>query len=162
MEHTSFNAFTDTATEIIILGTFPSVKSLEKQQYYGNKQNKFWKLLYDVFEEPLEVDYNKRLLFLKSKKIGLWDVFKSCERQGSLDSAIKNAVPNDLKSLAESHPNLKVFCFTSKQAHTWFYREYKSLLNIELIVLASPSPANARMTYLQKLADWKEKFKDIC
>jgi len=158
MRKNAFTAFADENTERLMVGTFPGVKSLEKSEYYGNKQNHFWKLLYEVFEAPFEQDYERRLDFLKANGIGLWDVFESCEREGSLDSAIRNAVANDFESLFQAYPRIRTLYFTSKQAYLWFYKIYKDSLNVELVVLASPSPANARMTYEQKLFDWKEKL----
>lgn len=158
MKKTAFTAFVDEHTEKLMIGTFPGVKSLEKTEYYGNPQNHFWKLLYEVFEIPFETDYLKKLDFLKVRGIGLWDVFESCEREGSLDSAIRNAVANDFEALLKAYPNISTFYFTSKQAYLWYYKIYKDRLNVKLVVLASPSPANARMRYEQKLSDWKEKL----
>ena len=81
MIKTAFLPFIDSESEIIILGTFPSEKSLEKMEYYGNKQNQFWKLIYDVYETEYESVYSERLLFLKENKVALWDVFSIVRAQ---------------------------------------------------------------------------------
>lgn len=148
------------STKALFLGTFPSVVSLNKQCYYGNSQNKFWKLVYDVFKEPFENEYQKRISFLHSKDFGLWDVIANCEREGSLDTAIRNIKINDFETLLREYPHIKTFYFTSKKAYTWCdYRLYKDSLNVELVLLASPSPANTLLSYDAKLADWIEKIK---
>lgn len=89
---------------------------------------------------------------------GLWDVLSNGEREGSLDSAIKNYEINDFKKLKVAFPALQTLYFTSKQAYQWYYKTYKEQLSYRLVILASPSPANARLTYEEKLYDWKRKI----
>lgn len=84
---------------VLILGSMPSAESLRLNQYYGNRRNHFWSIIYSLFDLPLEKSYEKRIQFIKDKEIALWDVIHSCERVGSLDSNIKNAIPNDFKQL---------------------------------------------------------------
>lgn len=156
MYKSAFLPFIDLFSEIIILGTFPSEKSLVQNEYYGNKQNKFWKLIYDVFETNYSPVYSERLLFLKENKIALWDVFKSCEREGSLDSAIKNAEVNDFCKLFMNYPNLKMIVFSSKNAFKYYDKLIRNYYNKKVIVMPSTSGLYAIMSYEKKLECWKK------
>ncbi len=90
----------DKQVTVLILGSFPSPKSLEKQQYYAHPQNHFWKLLGALLQAPLyEMDYARRLPLLLKRHIGLWDMLHQCERAGALDSNIRNAVNNDFRQV---------------------------------------------------------------
>jgi len=153
---TSFSPIITNATHSLFLGTLPGEISLLEQKYYAHPQNKFWQLFYDVFNQNYELEYDKRIEFLQNKGFGLWDVVKSANRKGSLDTAIKNFEINDFEYLHEQYPKIQRLYFTSKQAYKWYYKIYKNRLNFELIILPSPSPANARITYNQKLEKWKE------
>lgn len=146
-------------THSLFLGTLPGEVSLAEHKYYAHPQNKFWRLIYDVFSTSYQEDYNQRIEFLQQHGYGLWDVLKQGERKGSLDTAIKNFEVNDFETLKQKYPNIQRLYFTSQQAYKWYVKKYKENLNFELIILASPSPANARMNYLQKLDDWKLKIK---
>ena len=88
-EPTSFAPIIDDKSKVLILGTMPGGKSLEKQQYYANPRNQFWKIIDNLFDETLPTDYEKKINFLKDKRIALWDVLKACSREGSLDANIK-------------------------------------------------------------------------
>src|SRR5690554_2298435 len=155
----SFQPFIKPHTHSLFLGTLPSEKSLLERQYYAHPQNKFWRLVYDVFSEVYDEDYKERVAILLRQGFGLWDVLHQAEREGSLDTAIKNFVINDFEALNQSHPQIKKLYFTSKQAYSWYYKKYRDSLPFELIVLASPSPANARKIYTEKLEDWKLKVR---
>lgn len=154
----SFKPIVNSQTHSLFLGTLPGEVSLAENKYYAHPQNKFWRLIYDLFEQEYDVNYDNRMAFLIAQNFGLWDVVQRAEREGSLDSAIKNLQVNDFKLLLEAYPNLKNFYFTSKQAYQWYYKTYKDSLPVSLIVLASPSPANARMTYAEKFNNWKVKI----
>ena len=132
----------------------PGEKSLELQQYYGNRQNQFWKLLFAVTETPFSDDYGARMALLKEKHIALWDVLASCRRDGSLDSKIKDAIPNDFDSFYNSYPNIRRVYFSSKAAANFYDRFVGRKSDREYYVLPSPSGANASMTFLQKLEAW--------
>ncbi len=103
----SFPPIIDKNSEILILGSIPGVKSLEKQQYYGHPQNKFWKIIFELFHEKFTEDYSERINMLKKHHIALWDVIDSCERKGSLDSEIKNEEANQIPELLEEYQNIK-------------------------------------------------------
>ena len=100
----SFKPSIDNESKILILGSMPGVKSLEEQQYYAHPQNRFWKVMGNICNEPKlpELDYETRLKILLNNNIALWDTIKSCKREGSLDSDIQNEKPNDIRKLLKS------------------------------------------------------------
>lgn len=154
----SFSPIINCSTHSLFLGTLPGEVSLTEQKYYAHPQNKFWKLVYEVFQKNYDEDYEIRIEVLLNNGFGLWDVLSNGEREGSLDSAIKNYEINDFKKLKVAFPALQTLYFTSKQAYQWYYKTYKEQLSYRLVILASPSPANARLTYEEKLYDWKRKI----
>ena len=98
----SFNPVVDEDSRVLILGSMPGVQSLKKQQYYAHQQNHFWRIMFGMFEKPVETQYDRRIAFLKSKGIGLWDTLESCHRPGSSDSDITNEKPNNFKKLFQN------------------------------------------------------------
>ena len=90
----------------LILGSFPSVRSLEKREYYGNPQNHFWKILCDCFGQPEPFSYAEKIEMLKKARIAIWDIFSSCERPGSLDKDISRARPNPIAEFMRRHPSI--------------------------------------------------------
>lgn len=145
-------------SEILILGTMPGEKSLEVQQYYGNRGNQFWKLLFTILEEPFSLNYNARIALLKKYKIALWDVLQYCEREGSLDSNIKNEQFNDFSTFYKKNSQIKYVFFSSKKASAYYdkYKGREGVLSYD--VLPSPSGANATKTFAEKLEIWEEKM----
>ena len=151
---TAFPPLAHTQSKILILGTMPGERSLQLQQYYGNRQNQFWKLLFAIMQRPLSDDYSERIALLREKHIALWDVLAGCEREGSLDSKIKNPVPNDFESFYSTHPKIKAVFFSSKNAEHLYSKLVGKRADIEYYVLPSPSGANASQTFAQKLEQW--------
>ena len=142
-------------SKILILGSIPGVKSLEKQQYYGHPQNKFWKIIFELFNEEFTEDYDERLNVLKKHHIALWDVIDSCERKGSLDSEIKNEEANQIEELLEDYPNITaIFCNGGKS-----YKNLQKLLGknfkIPIYLLPSTSPLHT-IPFERKLEEWKK------
>jgi len=144
---------------VLILGSFPSEASLAAQQYYAHKQNQFWKILGAILVLPLnEMGYAARTQAVRDAGIAIWDVYAECERAGSLDSAIRNGVPNDFSRLKNSalagrHPLLRV-CFNGQAAGR--FAPQLQALGFETLILPSTSPANATWSYERKLAAWRE------
>jgi hypoxanthine-DNA glycosylase len=138
----------------LILGSFPSEKSLAKGQYYGHPQNQFWRLLGHIIDRPLhEMPYQERLESLLVRRIGLWDVIGTCERTGSLDSAIRNAAHNRFGRVTRVAKGLRRVCFNGKTAgelEPWFAEQ-----GYETLVLPSSSPANT-MRFPTKLRLWRK------
>lgn len=133
--------FYDSCSEILILGSFPSPKSRETGFYYGHPQNRFWKILGAVFEEPAPVSVNEKKDFLKRHCIALWDVIASCEIAGASDQSIRNPVANDIPFLLDKAPIRKIF--TTGTAAARLYRKLcLPATGVEAVALPSPSPAN--------------------
>ena len=128
-------------SQILILGSFPSVLSRKSAFYYGNPQNRFWKVLAEVFHAPLPESNEEKREFLLANGIALWDVIASCRICGSADSSIADVVPNDLSGLLSQVPIRRIL-LNGKTAERLFYR-YNSSLSIPVIALPSTSPANA-------------------
>lgn len=160
MRKTAFAPIVDQNSRILLLGTMPSEESLRRQEYYGHKSNQFWKIIFTLYNKPLTSEYQERVALLQEKGIALWDVLSSCEGTGSLDSNIINEQPNDFESFFAEYPQIKHLFFTSKKA-AQFYKKYVNITesNISFSILPSPSPANARMSFSQKLKEW-EIIKD--
>jgi hypoxanthine-DNA glycosylase len=140
---------------ILILGSFPSAASLAAQQYYAHPQNQFWRILGVVLEQRLkEMDYAARIAAVQAAGIAIWDIYASCERAGSLDSAIRDAVTNDFKRLKESALTIRRVCFNGGMAARRI-REVEAL-GFEAVVLPSTSPAHAGMGVEEKIRRWRE------
>ncbi|MEZ0006543.1 hypoxanthine-DNA glycosylase [Flavobacterium sp. 28YEA47A] len=142
-------------SKILILGTMPGEKSLELQEYYGNKGNSFWKLLFTLFDQPLPKEYAEKKQLLKENDIALWDVLAYCERTGSLDSNIKNEKANDFESFYKQYPNIRHIFFSSKNASNFYDKYVGRKKDLQYSILPSPSGANASKSFLQKLEEWE-------
>jgi hypoxanthine-DNA glycosylase len=152
---TSFQPIIDSNTRVLILGSMPGVQSLKEQRYYANNRNQFWRIIYSIFETSVELDYDKRILFIKKKGIGLWDVLYSCSRPGSLDSNIKNEKVNDFENLFRTYPNIKVVLFNGSKAFEVFRKNigFERFRLITFLKLPSTSPAHTKL-FDQKLKEW--------
>ena len=148
----------NTQTRILILGSFPGTASLAASEYYAHPRNQFWHFMSVLLEHDLmAVTYTTRLAILQNKHIGLWDVIASCERLGSLDSAIRDACSNQLSDLSVGCPNLKRIGFNGKTAGK-FAMQFAGT-GIDTIVLPSSSPAYASMRFAEKLTEWRKLFE---
>lgn len=127
---------------VLILGSFPSVKSREIAFFYGHPQNRFWRVLSRLLAEPLPGTVEQKRSFLLRHGVALWDVIARCEIEGSRDSSIRNAVPNDLSPLLSRHPHLPVFT-NGKTADALYRRLLFPVTGIPARCLPSTSPANA-------------------
>lgn len=140
---------------VLILGSFPSAASLAAQQYYAHPRNQFWHILGAVLEQPLPMlDYPVRIAIAEAAGIAIWDVFAECERAGSLDAAIRHALPNDLAGLKRSAPALLRIYFNGRMAARRV-REAEAL-GYETRVLPSTSPAHAGLSFAAKLQCWRD------
>lgn len=144
------------ATRVLILGSFPGVRSLQAQQYYGHPQNQFWKILQAIWPSSPDgicaSSYEYRSNWLLERGLGVWDVYASCEREGSLDSAIRNAVPNDIAAL--QLPQLQAIVHNGGESYK--HARHTQTLGVPVYKLPSTSPANASWTFERKLAAWRE------
>ena len=154
----TFPIFIFEDSEILILGSFPSVKSRENMFYYAHPQNRFFKVLFTLFNEDYSTDISKRKDLLKRHKIALYDVIEECDIEGSADNTITNIKPIDIKAILKKYPNIKVIATTGSKAASLFDKYLLDKIgNRKVLHLPSTSPANAKM----KLEELVEKYKTI-
>lgn len=152
----SFGPIADENSKILILGSMPGVQSLLEQQYYAHPKNQFWPIIFALFEEPIEHEYEKRVRFVLKKGIAIWDVVATCQRKGSLDSNIKNETFNDFKNFYLAYPNIRFIAFNGVKAFE-LYKKGVGWLDAgpkEYRQLPSTSPANT-IKLEEKLDKWK-------
>ena len=140
-------------SEILILGSFPSVKSREAMFFYGHPQNRFWRILAALCGEdvPRSIEEKKRLVL--GHGFALWDVIASCEIVGSSDSSITNAVPNDLGPILSGSRVSRIFC-NGATSHKLYTRHIRPVTGIEAVCLPSSSPANAAWSLDRLIETW--------
>lgn len=152
---TSFDPIADSNIEILILGSLPGDTSLQLSEYYGHSRNRFWKILASITKSVVPINYQDKKDFLLHLKIGLWDVAQSANRKGSLDSAMENVKPNDLRAFLETHKNINTIGFNGGKAATLYDKYFQRFSHIHYIQLPSSSPANARASLEQLCVAWK-------
>ncbi len=144
---------------VLVLGSFPSAASLAAQQYYANPKNQFWPILGAVLGQPLTaMDYAARIVAVQAAGIAIWDAFASCERNGSLNADIRNALPNELAAVKKSALAIRRVCFNGRMAAR-LQREIEAL-GYEVCILPSTSPAHAGMRVEEKLLRWRAALCD--
>ena len=157
----SFAPVSQPDAKILILGSMPGVASLQAQQYYAHPRNAFWSMILHVFKAEKDIPYEARLQILHDHKIALWDVLENCEREGSLDSAIRAEVPNDFQTFLSEHPSITHIFFNGKKARMAFDALVQPTLDLgerefDFATLPSTSPANATHNFHAKLAIWRQ------
>lgn len=157
LNHT-FEPVFDEHSRILILGTFPSVKSREQGFYYGHPRNRFWKILAGLLREALPETINDKKELLLKHRIAIWDVVAACDIVGSSDSSIKNVVPADLPRVLDHAPIQKIFANGGK-AYSLYQKYSFPVTGREAVKLPSSSPANARWQMEQLLEDWGQILK---
>ena len=160
-QHThEFEPVYDSNSKILILGTFPSVKSREQGFYYGHPQNRFWKLLARLLECPIPATIEEKKQMLLANHIAIWDVIASCEIVGSSDSSIRNVVPTNLEKVLKNAPIRQIY--GNGTAATTLYEKYqKPFIQKDIIKLPSTSPANAAWNMERLMEAWKEIKCDL-
>ena len=144
-------------SRLVVLGSFPGVASLAAQQYYAHPRNQFWPLLSALWGVDLAaLPYPKRLQALRERGLGLWDVYASCRREGSLDRAIADAELNNLASLRRRAPALQ--CVAHNGGESARSIRITGALGLPVAKLPSTSPANASWSFERKLAAWRDVF----
>lgn len=145
----------DANTRLIVLGSFPGVASLRAQQYYGHPQNAFWRILGALWKRPLlQSGYAVRVAALREHGLGVWDVYASCEREGSLDADIREATLNDLPGLRVLCPRLQAVAHNGGESFR--HARHTRTLGLPVYRLPSTSPANAGWSFERKLAAWAD------
>jgi double-stranded uracil-DNA glycosylase len=148
-------------TKVLILGTFPSLKSFENNFYYAHPRNQFWKILEKIFDLPITTK-SEKIALCKIKKIGLWDVCQSVDRasSNSSDTNLTNITPNDISTLLKAYPHIKTILFTGKKAQS-LYKKHFDTLAINTMLLPSPSPAYASVSIEEKTRTYQNCFLSI-
>lgn len=150
----TFEPIFDKNSEILVLGSFPSVKSRENNFYYSHPQNRFWRVVASVYSCPVPKTVEEKKNMLLSNKIAVWDVIKSCEITGSADSTIKSVIPNDLSEIL-SVADIKKIYANGKTAQSLYNKYIKKNTGFDIISLPSTSPANAAYSLEKLIKEWK-------
>ena len=143
---------------VLILGSFPSVKSREEEFFYAHPQNRFWKVIAAVFGEKVPRDIEEKKALILSHNLAVYDVIYSCEITGSSDSSVKNVVPSDLKPIIADSKITKIFV-NGRTAEKYYKKYQLKSTGIECVVLPSTSPANAAYSLEHLISTW-QKIKD--
>jgi len=152
--------FAAEGARVLILGSFPSVKSRESGFFYGHPQNRFWRVLARVFEDTVPETVDAKKAFLAAHGIALWDVIASCTITGSADSSIRDVVANDVGTLLRTHHIRAVFT-NGKTAQALFERHLAPSLEIRATCLPSTSPANATWSLDRLVEAWRVVGADV-
>ena len=151
---------------LLLLGSFPGARSLAEQRYYGHPQNQFWKILSELWQTDLvPLGYEARLQALRDRGLALWDVYGSCEREGSLDAAIRNPQLNDFAALAGACPRLEAVAHNGAESFRHAPQVAAALAAtgdaepFPVYKLPSTSPAHASWTFAQKCEVWRTVFR---
>lgn len=143
----------DRDSSVLVLGSFPSVKSRETGFYYGNPQNRFWKVLAAVFEEEIPDTVEDKKAFLLRNHVALWDVIGSCEIEGSSDASIRNVTVNDVASLL-NETSVSWIAVNGKTAYMYYQKYMQPVSGIDAVCLPSTSPANASWSLKRLTEAW--------
>ena len=147
----------DRRTRLVVLGSFPGVASLNVQQYNGHPRNHFWAILSALWGVDLvALQYAQRVSEVLARGLGVWDVYASCRREGSLDSAIEQPVLNDLAGLLQQAPGLRAVAHNGGESARAM--RHTQALGVPVFKLPSTSPANASWSFERKLAAWRAAF----
>ena len=148
-----FSPVYDSHSEILILGSLPSVKSRENAFYYGNPQNRFWRVMATLLELPLPESIEDKRQLLLSSGIALWDVIQSCDIRGSSDSSIRNVVPTDLRIILDAASIQHIYA-NGKTAAALYQKYQPPKIGMEITPLPSTSPANAAWIFERLCETW--------
>jgi len=165
-QHSCLRPISRSDAKVLILGTLPGVVSISRREYYAQPTNAFWRIISAIIGSDPQVSYEHRCRALIENKIALWDVCASARRAGSLDSSIRDSVPNDFGEFFTAHKDIALICFNGKEAE----RHYTEMVfpnlsddgqRIQTITLPSTSSAHARIRFQQKLDVWKRALTAI-
>ncbi len=153
-----FAPLMSTTSRILILGSFPSVKSRENQFYYGHPQNRFWRMLSGVFGAPLPCTIEEKTALVLTHHLALWDSIASCTITGSSDASVRDVVPTDIRLVLDHAPIERVLCNGALSAR--MYKKYlEGITGMPALTLPSTSPANASWSLSRLIEAWGEALK---
>lgn len=145
----------DAGSRVLILGSFPSVKSREQRFFYGHPQNRFWRVLPALFGESVPTTIEEKKALVLRNRLALWDTIASCEITGSSDASITNVVANDLRPILDAADIRAIFC-NGGTSYKWYNKLLRDRLGREAALLPSTSPANAQWTQERLTEAWKQ------
>lgn len=143
----------DSESKVLILGSFPSVKSRETMFFYGHPQNRFWKVIASLFNEEIPITVEEKKALLLRNHIAVWDVIARCDIEGSSDTTIKNVEPNDLSVILDN-AQIKSIFVNGKTAEKYYKKYIEKTIGINAVCLPSTSPANAAWSFERLLEEW--------
>ena len=155
----SFAPVFDPAARVLIVGSMPSVKSLAQAQYYAHPRNAFWPILFDVFGETPTSDYERKKTLIRAHGLALWDAAACCEREGSLDSAMRDVRYKDFQALYAQCPGIATVLCNGGTAHALFVKSGAAGAR-RVVRMPSTSPAYT-LPFGQKLAIWKQTLLEL-
>jgi hypoxanthine-DNA glycosylase len=153
----SFSPIINKNAQVLILGTMPGKESLRAGEYYAHPRNAFWKIMFELAGEDFSDNYAIRKRLLLNNNIALWDVLESCERVSSLDSDIRDELPNDIISLLKKYPQIRTIFFNGQHAAKLF-KKYNPEIALVKYILPSTSPAHA-VPFSRKAEQWHIIFE---
>lgn len=156
----SFLPIADNFTRTLILGSLPGDKSILQNEYYAHPQNRFWKVIRQLFNQPHASSYDEKINLLIQHQIGLWDVCAEAVRTGSMDLAIKDEQPNQIDDFLDEHPGIAQIVFNGQKAQHLYLRHFKKKAGIKYICLPSTSPANAKTDLANLVRHWRIIISD--
>lgn len=159
VNHT-FEPIYDGSSQVLILGTFPSVKSREMEFYYGHPQNRFWKVIASITENPLPVTIEEKKKLLLKERIAVWDVIARCRIAGSSDSSIRDVVPNEIGRLLQNSEIKNIYANGTK-AYELYKKHIYPLTRRDIVKLPSTSPANASYNLEKLCMIWKAQLRAV-
>ena len=151
----SFLPILSNEPRILILGSLPGDLSIKKNQYYAHPQNKFWKILFAIYNESFSENYEFRQQLTLNNHLALWDVAHSAIRKGSMDVEMKDEKPNKIDELLTEYPTIEKVLFNGKKAEQLFFKNFEQKTHINYISLPSTSPANAQYSLDRLIEIWK-------
>ncbi|TXF79599.1 DNA-deoxyinosine glycosylase [Chryseobacterium sp.] len=151
----SFPPIISESSKVLILGSVPGVKSLEMQEYYAHPQNHFWKIIFRLFNEEITTDYSQKMKILDRNRIAVWDVIDTCERDGSLDTRIRNEEHNDIVKLLKDFPNIEAIFCNGQKSFKNLTKIVGKDFDLPVFVMPSTSPLHT-ISLERKLEEWKK------
>ena len=152
----SFPPIVDRHARILVLGTLPGEESLRRRQYYAHPRNLFWPILFRLFDAAPLDDYPAKLAFAAARRVALWDVCESGEREASADASIRRERPNAIDRLLDTHPLIRAVAFNGTGARRLHDRHFPRRPGLRYLAMPSTSPAHARLDFAAKLAEWQK------
>ncbi|MCR4749102.1 MAG: DNA-deoxyinosine glycosylase [Lachnospiraceae bacterium] len=151
-------AYYDNGSRILILGSFPSVKSREQMFFYGHPRNRFWKVIAQVFGDEVPKSISDKKAFLSKYHIALWDVIGACDIEGSSDASIENVIANDLSKILD-RSDIKGIFVNGRTAEKYYIKYTEKEVHKKAVCLPSTSPANAAWSLERLVTVWSEEIQ---